>query len=160
MRANWVTFMALSLLCFCGSAVAQVSTTKSSGQTLYLPIYSHIWHGDFDRTGEPAKTLVSISVSIRNTDPANAIRVSSAQYYDTNGRKLKEYVPSPRAIAPMATYELFIQRSDDSGGSGANFLISWSSEAPVNPPIVEGVHANLPAGRSIVFTTSARPLAP
>jgi hypothetical protein len=152
--------MALSLLCFCGSAVAQVSTVKSSGQTLYLPIYSHIWHGDFDRTGEPAKTLVSISVSIRNTDPANAIRVSSAQYYDTKGRKLKEYVPSPRTIAPMGTYELFIQRSDDSGGSGANFLISWSADTAVNPPIVEGVHANLPAGRSIVFTTSARPLAP
>lgn len=160
MRANWVTFMALSLLCFCGSAVAQASTAKSSGQTLYLPIYSHIWHGDFDRTGEPAKTLVSISVSIRNTDPANAIRVSSAQYYDTNGRKLKEYVASPRTIAPMGTYELFIPRSDDSGGSGANFLISWSADTAVNPPVVEGVHANLPAGRSIVFTTSARPLAP
>ncbi len=160
MRLSLIGSSLVSLLCFYGPAFGQGIPARSSGQTLYLPIYSHIWHGDFDRTGEPAKTLVSISVSIRNTDPANAIRVSSAQYYDTNGRKLKEYVPSPRAIAPMGTYELFIQRSDDSGGSGANFLISWSSDTPVNPPIVEGVHANLPAGRSIVFTTSARPLAP
>lgn len=160
MRTNWIRLTALSLLWFCGPAIGQNSPAKSNGQTLYLPIYSHIWHGDYDRTGEPSKTLVSISVSIRNTDAARAIRLTSAQYYDTNGKKLKEYVASPRTIQPMATYELFIQRSDDTGGSGANFLISWQSDAPVSPPVVEGVHANLPAGRSIVFTTSARPLAP
>lgn len=103
---------------------------------------------------------MSISVSIRNTDPANAIRVTSAQYNDTSGKKLKEYIVSARIIPPLATHELFIQRSDDTGGSGANFLISWKSDVPVSPPLVEGVHANLPAGRSIVFTTSARPVAP
>jgi len=85
--------------------------------------------------------------------------VTSAQYFDTNGKRLKEYVASTRTIPPLATYELFIQRSDDTGGSGANFLISWKSDAPVSPPLVEGVHANLPAGRAIVFTTSARPVA-
>ena len=160
MRTTVISLAALSLLWFCGTAVGQAGLARSSGQTLYLPIYSHIWHGDFDRTGAPAKTLLSISVSIRNTDPAHAIRVTSAQYYDTNGKKLKEYIASARTIPPMGTHELFIQRSDDTGGSGANFLISWSSDAAVSPPIVEGVHANLPAGRSIVFTTSARPLAP
>lgn len=160
MRTSWIGLIALPLLWFCGPALGQGAPAKSNGQTLYLPIYSHIWHGDYDRTGAPAKTLLSVSVSIRNTDPAAAIRVISAQYYDTNGNKLRQYLASPRTIAPMATYELFIQRSDDTGGSGANFLISWQSDAAVNPPVVEGVHANLPAGRSIVFTTSARPLAP
>ncbi len=65
---------------------------------------------------------------------------------------------TPRLIGPMGTYELFIPRSDDTGGSGANFVIAWRSDTPVNPPIVEGVHANLPAGRSIAFITSARPI--
>jgi hypothetical protein len=58
----------------------------------------------------------------------------------------------------MATFELFIPRSDDTGGSGANFVILWKSDLPASPPIVEGFHANLPAGRSIAFTTSARPI--
>jgi hypothetical protein len=160
MRTRLIALTVASLLVFCGHAAAQGSPARSSGQTLYLPIYSHIWHGDFDRTGEPAKTLMSISVSIRNTDPAHAIRVTSAQYFDTNGKRLKEYIASTRTIPPLATYELFIQRSDDTGGSGANFLILWKSDAPVSPPLVEGVHANLPAGRAIVFTTSARPVAP
>ena len=125
---------------------------------MYLPIYSHIWHGETDKKGQPMKVLVSVSVSIRNTDPVKSIRVLSAQYFDTDGKKLREYVTSPRNIGPMGTYELFVPRSDDSGGSGANFVIYWKSDAPASLPIVEGFHANLAVGRSIAFTTSARPL--
>jgi hypothetical protein len=97
-------------------------------------------------------------VSIRNTDPLKSIRITSAQYYDTDGKKLKEYVVSPKTIGPMGTHELFVPRSDDTGGSGANFVISWKSDTPANPPMVEGIHANLPAGRSIAFLSSARTL--
>jgi hypothetical protein len=139
-------------------AVGQTAASRSLGQSLYLPIYSHIWHGEMDKKGQPARTLVSVSVSIRNTDPVKSIQVTSAQYYDTDGRKLKEYVPSPRTIGPLGTIELFVPRSDDSGGSGANFLISWKADKPASPPIVEGIHANLPVGRAIAFTSSARAL--
>jgi hypothetical protein len=141
-----------------GLAFGQMVPGRSLGQNLYLPIYSHIWHGDMDNAGQPAKTLVSVSVSIRNTDPVKSIRLTSAQYYDTDGKKLREYVPSPKIIGPMGTYELFVPRSDDAGGSGANFLITWKSDKPASPPIVEGVHANLPVGRTMAFTSSARAL--
>ena len=146
------------LLLSSGLALGQSAPGRSLGQVLYLPIYSHVWHGEADARGEPAKTLVSVSVSIRNTDPAKSIRIISAQYYDTDGRKLREYVTAPRTLGPMGTYEIFVPRSDDSGGSGANFVISWKADAPVSPPLVEGFHANLPAGRSFAFMTSARPI--
>lgn len=150
-----------SLLLFAlssGQASGQTTPGRSLGQTLYLPIYSHIWHGEMDKTGQPMKTLVSVSVSIRNTDPVKAIRINSAQYYDTDGKKLREYLTSPKTIGPMGTYELFVPRSDDTGGSGANFVIAWKSDTPASPPIVEGFHANLPVGRAIAFTTTARSL--
>ena len=150
--------LALSSSLAFGQTLDQLSRGRSVGQTLYLPIYSHIWHGEVDSRGQPTKTLVSISVSIRNTDPAKSIRINSAQYYDTDGKRLREYVTSPKTIGPMGTYEIFVPRSDDTGGSGANFVISWKSDTPVSPPIVEGFHANLPVGRSIAFTTSARPI--
>ena len=153
--------MLFSLVLFalsCGPASAQTASGRSLGQLLYLPIYSHIWHGDTDNKGQPMKALVSVSVSIRNTDPVKSIRVDSVQYYDTDGKKLREYVTSPKTIGPMGTYEIFVPRSDDTGGSGANFVISWKSDVPASPPIVEGFHANLPVGRSIAFTTSARPI--
>ena len=148
------------LLLFCGQAAGQSLPSRSTGQTMYLPIYSHIWHGDRDRSGEPARTLMSVSVSIRNTDPVKAIRVVSAQYHDSEGKKLRAYVAAPRSIPPLGAYELFVPRSDDTGGSGANFVIRWESDTPASPPVVEGFHANLPAGRSIAFTTTARPIPP
>jgi len=145
-----------SLALFSSLAFGQGSAVRTSGQVLYLPIYSHIWHGEADSKGQPMKTLVSVSVSIRNTDPSKPIRITSAQYFDTDGKRLREFISAPRTIAPMGTYELFIPRSDDTGGSGANFVIAWKSDVSVNAPIVEAFHANLPTGRSIAFTTSAR----
>ena len=153
-----LALLALSSSLTFGQTSDQILHGRSVGQLLYLPIYSHVWHGDVDGKGQPAKMLVSVSVSIRNTDPGKSIRIISAQYYDTDGKKLREYLTSPKTIGPMGTYEIFVSRSDDTGGSGANFLISWKSDAPVSPPIVEGFHANLPVGRSIAFTTWARPI--
>ena len=150
--------LALSGSLALGQTSDQLSQGRLVGQLLYLPIYSHVWHGDVDGRGQPMKTLVSVFVSIRNTDPAKSIRISSAQYYDTDGKRLREYVTSPKTIGPLGTYEIFFPRSDDTGGSGANFLITWKSDAPVSPPIVEGFHANIPPGRSIAFTTWARPI--
>ncbi len=148
-----VIFLSLALWGTLG--MGQTAPAKSLGQSLYLPIYSHIWHGDLNKLNQPEKTLVSVSVSIRNTDPLKAIRIHSARYFDTQGTKLKDYVTSPLVIAPMATHEIFVPRSDDTGGSGANFVIVWSADKPTNPPVVGGFHANLPVGRAIAFTTSA-----
>jgi hypothetical protein len=147
-----------ALLALCAGLAGAQAPGRISGQQLYLPIYSHIWHGDADNKGQPQKVLVSVSVSIRNTDPANSIRILSAQYYDTDGKKIREYLPAAKTIGPMGTHELFIPRSDDTGGSGANFVIVWKSDAPVSPPLAEGLHAYLAAGRSVVFLTSAQPI--
>jgi hypothetical protein len=150
------TISAILFALFSGLAFGQSPAGRSLGQTLYLPVYSHIWHGETDSKGQPMKALVSVSVSIRNTDPEKPIQITSAQYFDTDGKKLRQYLASSRIIGPMATYEIFVPRSDDTGGSGANFVIVWKADAPASRPVVEGIHANLPAGRSIAFTTSAQ----
>lgn len=141
-----------------GAAFAQGGLV--SGQTLYLPVYSHVWHGDVDSKGQPQQTLVSALVSIRNTDPNRSLRVTAAVYYDTHGRKLRDYVARPVVVGPMATHEIYVPRSDSAGGSGANFVIVWQAEAPANAPVVEALHLNLPSGRSISFITQARPIVP
>ena len=56
----------------------------------------------------------------------------------------------------MGTHELYIPKSDSAGGSGANFLIAWQSDAPVNPPIVEAIHAEVLGTRALAFATTAR----
>lgn len=148
--------IALGSLAACAHAQQSAMT---SGQTLYLPVYSHVYHGDVDSKGVPQQTLVSALVSIRNTDLTNGIRVTSAVYYDTQGKKLREYLAKPVSIGPMGTHEIYVPRSDTAGGSGANFVIVWQADAPANAPVVEALHLNMPAGRSIAFITTARPIA-
>lgn len=132
----------------------------SRGQTLYLPIYSHLWYGDIKGKNPALQHPLSILISIRNTDPKRRIRVSSARYYDTQGKLVREYFSTPRTLPPLGTIELFVQRSDMSGGSGANFILNWEAVQPVNVPIVEGVHVDILGNRTLSFLTTARPINP
>ena len=141
------------------SVLAHESVPLSSGQSLYLPIYSHLYHGDVHpKTGKPSETLVSTHVSIRNTDPKASFKISSARYYNTDGKLLREYLPQPQIVPPLGTYELYVPRSDSSGGSGANFIIEWTAERPINAPLVEALHADIREARTLIFVTTARPI--
>lgn len=151
--------LALALYCLTTLAAAQDAPPRSAGQSLYLPIYSHLYHGDVNpRTGKPSETLVSTHVSIRNTDPALAVTIISARYYNTDGKLLREFLAKPQAIPPLGTFELYVPRSDSSGGSGANFMIDWTAERPTNPPLVEALHADIREARTLLFVTTARPI--
>lgn len=133
----------------------------SSGQTLYLPVYSHIWHGDLVVDNRyPLKNLVSVLISIRNTSLKTPIKVLAASYYGTDGKLLKEYVTTPRTVGPLGTMELFVEKKESAGGSGANFLIRWQSATPTNPPLVEAVHADIKGHQTLTFTTKAQPIQP
>lgn len=137
---------------------AMAADELSSGQTLYLPIYSKIWHGD--RVADhPADSLLSALVSIRNTSLKTPIRILSARYYGTDGKLLGEYLQKPALVNAMGTLELFVERREAEGGSGANFVIRWDSAAPTNAPLVEAVHADIRGGvHALAFITTARPL--
>jgi len=80
----------------------------------------------------------------------------SGKAYDTDGKLIRRYVAEPRIIAAMATIEYFINLTDTSGGSGANFLIRWTAAQPVSQPVVEGVHAYFRGTQSLGFVTSGR----
>ncbi len=151
-----INIFAVLLLGFAACAHAE-DVTLSTGETLYLPIYSHVWHGDTHPIkGEPLKANMSALVSIRNTSLKTPLRLISARYYNTNGKLLKEFVTAPKGIAAMGTVELFIEKSESEGGSGANFIIQWEAATPTNPPVVEAVHIDNQASRPYSFITTAR----
>lgn len=160
LKNRWKCGLAWCCMALSMAAVAQEALSLSTGQTLYLPIYSHLYHGEANGRGQPSLNLASAHVSIRNTDAQGALKIMSARYYDTQGKLLKEYVPKPVTVGAYGTHELFVANSDQTGGSGANFIIVWSSAQPVNPPIVEALHAEIRASRSITFLTTARPVRP
>ena len=141
-------------------ALAQEARPLSRGQTLYLPVYSHMLYGNVSSKGQASRVLLSAMVSIRNTDAKRPIRVLSARYYDTGGRFLRDYMPVAQTIPPMGTLELFVELNDESGGSGANFVIAWEAAQPANPPLVEALHANMDSGKAVILTTQAVPVLP
>lgn len=159
MRKPLLAVLALACSTLAANAMAD---ELSAGQTLYLPVYSKIWHGDRVIEGQyPIDRLVSALISIRNTSLKTPIRIVSARYYSTDGKLLKEYLSKPAVIGAMGTLELFVERKETEGGSGANFVIQWDAATATNPPLVEAVHADIRSGQqAFVFITRAHPIQP
>ena len=120
----------------------------SSGQKVYIPIYSHIYSGVKARPFDLAAIL-----SIRNTDPSNPITVFEVKYYDSEGKLIKDYIDEPVKLGALASTRYIITEADKSGGSGANYIVSWKAEKPVNPPIIEGVMIGTHSGQGISFVS-------
>ncbi len=137
-------------------ALAEGIEPPSKGQTVYVPIYSEIRHGNTSSSGKPDTTLMSVLVSVRNTDPTNSIRIVSAPYYNTDGVLIRNSVTSPKVVAPFGTFELFIELRENLGGSGANYAIRWEAATPVSPPTIEALHSRFQAGYSIAFISRGR----
>ncbi|ARV58284.1 hypothetical protein BZZ01_06220 [Nostocales cyanobacterium HT-58-2] len=104
------------------------------GQSIYVPIYSHIYHGDGKKIFNLAATL-----SIRNTDLTNSIIITSVRYYDSNGQLVKQYLERPIQLAALASTDFVVDRTNTSGGVGANFIVEWVAQTKVSEPIVEAV---------------------
>jgi hypothetical protein len=129
----------------------------TQGQTVYVPVYSEVLYGNADSSGKPERWQLSATLSIRNTDPVTPLTVRSIRYYDTEGKLIREYAAGNK-IVPFGTLETFVEHKDRSGGSGANFLVVWDAEKPINAPIIETVHTYFFGTRSVLFTSSGQPL--
>ena len=120
----------------------------SSGQTVYVSIYSHIYSGLKARPFDLAAIL-----SIRNTDINQPVTIVSAKYYDTDGKLLKEYLNEPLQLNALASTRYIIKESDKAGGSGANFIVKWKSNKKITSPIIEAVMIGTRSGQGISFVS-------
>ena len=120
----------------------------SAGQTVYVPIYSHIYSG---LRGNPFS--LAATLSIRNTDPKHSITLVSIKFYDSEGKLIKEYLDKPAELKAMASTRYILTEGDTAGGSGANFLVKWKSQTKVNPPLIEGVMIGTRSGQGISFVS-------
>ena len=152
MTKTKTTFLAATSLALFLAAV-QPSAALTSGNTIYVPIYSHVYHGNVDWTKKPETKQMAVMVSVRNTDSKNAIQITSIKYYGSDGQLIRDESNKAKTLAPMASMELFVENKDTTGGAGANYIISFTSKAPVNPPVIEAVHTNFWAPGSVAFTT-------
>lgn len=134
--------------CLCSPLQA---AEQYSRQTVYVPIYSHIYTGDREKTFDLAVTL-----SIRNTDMENSIVVESADYFNTEGKLIQKYIDKEVSLAPMAATRYVVQESDKRGGSGASFVVKWRSANKVSPPVIQGVMIGSKSQQGISFLTEGQ----
>lgn len=126
----------------------------SAGQTIYVPVYSHIYYRDKRRVFNLTATL-----SIRNTDAQVPLELVAVRYYNSAGEHVRDYVAAPRSLGPLASLEFVVDEEDTSGGSGANFIVEWQAGAAVTPPVVESVMISTAASTGISFVSPGRVLA-
>jgi len=120
----------------------------SKGQTVYVPVYSNVFSGPRSLPFHLATTL-----SVRNTDLAASLRITSIDYYDTNGKLVRRYLEKPVALAPLGTSYVHIEEKDVSGGFGANFIVRWNADRVINAPIIECVMIGATSGQGISFVS-------
>lgn len=136
------------------SKLKMVRVDKKSiviGQTIYVPIYSHIYHEDEHKILNLAATL-----SIRNTDLTNLMIITSVRYYNSDGKLVRQYITQPVQLGAMASTDFVVARTDSSGGVGANFIVEWVAEKEISEPVVEAVMIGTESSQGISFISSGR----
>ena len=136
---------------FVSSAPGAENVALSSGQTVYVSIYTHIYSGLKGRPFDLGATL-----SIRNTDPKHPITLVSVKFYDTDGQLIKDYLAEPARLNALVSTRYVIKEGESGGGSGANFLVIWKSEEMVNPPIIEAIMIGTRSGQGISFVSQGQ----
>ena len=123
------------------------------GQTVYVPVYSHIFAEDRYRD---RPFLLTATLSVRNTDPERPFTLQRVDYYDSEGALLQRYLEAPITLAPLASTHYIVPESEAKGGAGAKFLIEWQAPAAVSEPIIEAVMIGTKLQQGISFISTGR----
>lgn len=119
----------------------------SQGKT-YLPVYSHIYHLHENRTFD-----LTITASIRNISLTDTVYILKADYFNTVGKNVRNYVKAPIYLSPLETLEIVINEKDFEGGSGANFIFEWAAKDNKMKPLFEAVMISTYGQQGLSFTT-------
>ena len=123
----------------------------TNGQSIYVPVYSHIYY-----SVDKMQLLVATTLSIRNTDPKRPITLRDVDYFDSEGAVLQSYLEQPMVLGPMASTEFFVDSTDTRGGAGANFVVNWDAEEEVFEPVVEAVMVGAAGHGRLAFTSQGQ----
>ena len=104
-------------------------------QDVYVPAYSNLYYETDVR-----KTYFTVILSLRNISFTDSIYFDRIQYYDSEGKLLRNFGEKVLVLRPMESIEYIIESPDKQGGPGANFVVSYSGKANLkNKPFIEAV---------------------
>jgi len=125
----------------------------ASGQVIYVPIYSEIYH-NLDQ--ERRTFQLTATLSLRNTDRFHPIFIELVDYYNSSGEKIEGYLDEPIQLNPLASTEIVVARNHEDGGVGANFIVEWRAATAVSEPIAEAIMISTSGQQGLSFASSGR----
>jgi len=115
---------------------------------IYVPIYSDIYVNQQNQ-----RTLLAATLSIRNTSYNDSLFVTKIDYFNTTGDLVRSYLDKPISLPPMGTINYVIERDDDTGGPGANFIVSISAKNEYIKPLIQAVMIGESGNKGFAFST-------
>lgn len=114
--------------------------------SVYVPVYSHLYGEDGTMTVGMTTTL-----SIRNISFRDSFYVTGVVYYGSQGELLQRYLQRPLLLRPMHSVEFVVERREEKGGAGANFVVDWAATTSIaNAPLIQSVTSIISTGFSFV----------
>ena len=120
-------------------------------QTIYVPVYSSIYTRE-----ERVLIDLTATLSIRNTSLKYPIVISHVDYYDSNGKLVKNYIKKPFSLGILGTKDFVVKEWELAGGTGANFIVKWKSNNKVSSPVVQAVMISMKTGVGISFVCEGK----
>jgi hypothetical protein len=99
----------------------------------YVSAYSHAYVG----SGVPV--LFAVTLTVRNVDPVHPLVLRRVDYHATGGERLRGLLERERVLPPLGTAEFFVEREDEAGGPGANFIVEWRVPQGGRRPLSEAL---------------------
>lgn len=115
---------------------------------IYVPIYSDIY---IDANNQ--SSLLAATLSIRNTSFTDSLFITSIEYFNTDGNMVRSYIENQISLKPMATVNYVVEREDDTGGAGANFVVMLSSKSKNFKPIIQAIMIGQNGNKGFAFST-------
>ncbi|PNK61452.1 DUF3124 domain-containing protein [Psychrobacter sp. FDAARGOS_221] len=116
----------------------------------YVPVYSNIYVDE-----DSPKVMLSATLSIRNTSLDHSIYVTKIDYYNTKGDYVRPYLSKSIELPPMGTLNYIVEKLDDTGGDGANFVVAIESGTARVKPLIETIMIGTFNNKSFSFKSDS-----
>lgn len=116
--------------------------------SVYVPLYNELYVG-----GQRSSKNLSATLLLRNTSVDQELVVTSATYFNAEGKPVAELFEGPHVLPPTATATFYVDRSGMPDASISSIVVDWGAEMPIAEPTIEAVVLGSYGAKSISFVS-------
>lgn len=103
----------------------------------YVAAYSDLYY-----TEGKDKFHCTVVLSLRNISTTDTLYFTTADYYDSHGKQLRNYLQNETLVLkPLESAEFIVEKKEKQGGVGANFIVEYGTQStPKNKALIEAIN--------------------